>query len=429
MRVPKKFSRAQILTALYAALIAFLTYASVYAYRKPFTVASFEGIRFWGVPYQTLLIISQGIGYMLSKFYGIKLIAELKRLGRWKMSAVLILTAWLSLFIFAFTPAPYGMIFLMINGFALGFMWGIIFSYVEGRRATDFIGAAMAVSFVFAGGFTRSVAVWLRDEWMIPERWLGFATGLVFLLPLIAFIYLLEKVPKPDQDDIEERTVRMPMNKDERSKFWALFKSGILIIIVTYVFLTIMRDIRDNFMSNMWNELGYGNKPAIFTRTETITSIVVLVIMSLLVLVRNNFKAFRLVHLVIGAGFLLAGISSGLYIAGLMDGAVWMQLTGMGLYMGYIPFNCIFFERMIASFKIAGNVGFLMYLVDAWGYFGSMSVMLTKEILRIKMNWVSFYSAGVIAFSIIGIIALLFSIRYFDKKHRNNIAWEQNLPS
>lgn len=428
MLIRKKFSRAQILTALYAALIAFLTYASVYAYRKPFTVATFEGLRFWGVPYQTLLIISQGIGYMLSKFYGIKLIAELKRLGRWKMSAVLILAAWLSLLAFAFTPAPYGMIFLMINGFALGFMWGIIFSYVEGRRATDFIGAAMAVSFVFAGGFTRSVAVWLRDEWMIEEKWLGFTTGLVFLLPLIGFIYLLEKVPKPDLDDIEERTVRMPMNKEERNKFWALFKGGILIIIVTYVFLTIMRDIRDNFMSNMWNELGYGNKPAIFTRTETITSIVVLAIMSSLVLVRNNFKAFRLVHLVIGAGFLLAGISSALYIAGVMDGAIWMQLTGMGLYMGYIPFNCIFFERMIASFKIVGNVGFLMYLVDAWGYFGSMSVMLAKEIFRVKMNWVSFYSNGVIGFSIIGIIALIISIRYFDQKNRNNVLWEQNQP-
>ena len=422
----RKFSQSQLLTALYAALIAFLTYASVYAYRKPFTVASFEGIRFWGVPYQTLLIISQGIGYMLSKFYGIKLIAELKRLGRWKMSAVLIGIAWLALLFFALVPAPYGMIFLLINGFTLGFMWGIVFSYVEGRRATDFIGAAMAVSFIFAGGFTRSVAVWLRDRWLVEEAWLGFVTGLVFLLPLILFIYLLERIPKPDSEDIDERTVRQPMNQSERKKFWSLFRSGLLIIIITYVFLTIMRDVRDNFMSNMWSELGYGNKPAIFTKTETITSIVVLAIMSLLVFIRNNYTAFRLVHLVIGAGFLLAGISSALYVGGMMKGALWMQLTGMGLYMGYIPFNCIFFERMIASFKVAGNVGFLMYLVDAWGYFGSMSVMLAKEIFRVKMNWVSFYSTGVIGFSIIGVVALVFSLRYFDQKNRKKIAWEQS---
>lgn len=81
---PAAISRKQVFTALYAAAVAFLTYASVYAYRKPFTVATFEGISFWGVKYQILLIISQGLGYMFSKFYGIKFIAELKRVGRWK---------------------------------------------------------------------------------------------------------------------------------------------------------------------------------------------------------------------------------------------------------------------------------------------------------------------------------------------------------
>ena len=42
------FSREALLP-IYAALIAFLTYASVYAYRKPFTVATFDGIKFWNV--------------------------------------------------------------------------------------------------------------------------------------------------------------------------------------------------------------------------------------------------------------------------------------------------------------------------------------------------------------------------------------------
>ncbi len=150
---------------MYTAVVAFLTYASVYAYRKPFTVATFEGLSFWGIKYQVLLIISQGLGYMFSKFYGIKFIAELKRLGRWKTSAILVGSAWLCLLLFGIVPAPWGMLCMFGNGFMLGFMWGIIFSYVEGRKITDFIGSAMAVSFIFAGGFTRSVAMWLKDGW------------------------------------------------------------------------------------------------------------------------------------------------------------------------------------------------------------------------------------------------------------------------
>jgi len=403
--------------AIYAALVAFLTYASVYAYRKPFTVAPFEGKIFWGVSYQTLLIISQVIGYMASKFYGIKFIAELKRIGRWKTSVVLIGTAWLSLFFFALTPPPYGMFFFFINGFVLGFMWGIVFSYVEGRKATDFIGAAMAVSFIFAGGFTRSVAKWLMLEWGVSEQWMPFITGLVFALPLAIFIFLLERVPQPDAEDIKERTLRQPMGREERKNFLKLFGWGITIVTVTYIFLTVMRDIRDNYMANLWNELGYGKNYSIFTKTETTTSLIVLLIMGMLVLVRKNIRAFQIIHIVIASGFLLTGISSWLFINQRIGGALWMQLVSLGLYMGYIPFNCIYFERLIASFRIVSNVGFLIYIADAYGYLGSVAVMLSKEFLKLNINWTDFYSQGVVIVSVLGLAGTMVSLFYFNKKY------------
>ena len=373
-----------MLNACYIALIGFLTYTAVFAYRKPYTVALFEGVDCWGVPYQTLLIICQGVGYMVSKFVGISFIASLQQMGRWKQSAAFIGLGWLSMLIFALVPAPWGMICLFVNGFAMGFMWGIVFSYVEGRRATDFIGASLAVSFIFAGGFTRSVAVWLRDAGHVQEAWLGFATGAVFLLPLIVLLILMEHIPSPNNDDIEERTQRLPMDAAQRKSFFKQFRWGIVAFTVTYLFLTILRDIRDNFMSNLWNELGYGKKPALFTQTETVTSIIVLLLMSLLVFIRNNRIAFRWAHVIIIAGFLVAGISSFLFMDGLISGMTWMQWVGLGLYMGYVPFNCVYFERMIATFKVKGNVGFLIYIADSFGYFASMAVFLSKEILYVS---------------------------------------------
>jgi hypothetical protein len=94
-----------------------------------------------------------------------------------------------------------------------GFYVGIIFSYVEGRIGTDFIGSVMAISFIFAGGFTRSVAKWLMLKWGVTEQWMPFMTGLLFALPLILFICFLEKVPQPDEADVNERTQRVPMNR------------------------------------------------------------------------------------------------------------------------------------------------------------------------------------------------------------------------
>lgn len=419
--IPKTKTRGQrIVVAVCAALVAFMAYSSVYAYRKPFTIATFDGIKFWGVSYQTLLIISQVIGYMLSKFYGIKFIAELRTIGRFKTSLVLVGSAWSCLLFFGLAPAPYGMLFLFINGFMLGFMWGIVFSYVEGRTATDFIGAALAISFIFAGGFTRSVAKWLVVEWNVTETWMPFMTGLVFALPLLLLLWLLEKIPAPDAADIQERTIRLPMDKESRKSFLKAFGMGLGIVTVTYLILTVMRDVRDSYMANIWNELGYGKNYSIFTKTEINTSLVILLIMGLLVLIRKNFIAFAVAHYVIAGGFAMAGIASLLFITGKMDGVLWMQLTGLGLYMGYIPFNCIFFERLIASFRIAGNVGFLIYFADAFGYLGSVTVMLVKEFMKLNLNWSQFYSQGVAAVSVIGLAGTVFSYIYFKRKYSAN---------
>ena len=128
----------------------------IFGFRKSFTVATFDGLTIGGYSYKTVLVICQMLGYLLAKFYGIKYISELKRNGRGKIIIVLTAISWLSWLFFAIVPLPYNIVFLFINGFPLGMLWGVVFSYVEGRRSTDFIGATLAVSFIFASGFVKS---------------------------------------------------------------------------------------------------------------------------------------------------------------------------------------------------------------------------------------------------------------------------------
>jgi hypothetical protein len=99
-----------------------------------------------------------------------------------------------------------------------------------------------------------------------------------------------------------------------------------------------------------------------------------------------------------------------------------MTLVGLGLYMTYIPFNCIFFERLIATFKFPGNVGFLIYVADAFGYLGSVCVLITKEILHVKLRWTSFYSYGVAILSIVGVAGTIVSLIYFSTKYKKEKA-------
>lgn len=411
-------SQSSFKIGLYAAIVAFLTYTMIFGFRKSFTVCTFDGMSYWGLGYKTLLVLSQMMGYLMAKFYGIKFISELKRLGRDKIVLVLVGIAWLAWLLFALVPAPYNIVFLFINGFPLGMLWGVIFSYIEGRKTTDFIGAALAVSFIFSSGFVKSVGGWLILQFNLSEFWVPFATGLVFALPLLLFIYLMERIPPPTQEDIDLRMNRTAMNADDRKKFIQHFLPGIIAAVLIYAFATIFRDIRDNFSADMWKEMGYLNQPAIFSKTETPITLIILVLIGSMVLIKNSFKAFMLAHVFIGLGFVVAGLSTWLFSNGTIAPIWWMTLVGLGLYMVYIPFNSVFFERMIAAFRFTGNAGFLIYVADSFGYLGSVSVLLSKEIFKVQLNWVNFFSNSVMGLSVAGVIITSYSMYYFYQKQK-----------
>ncbi|MEI8074101.1 MAG: DUF5690 family protein, partial [Bacteroidota bacterium] len=217
---------------------------------------------------------------------------------------------------------------------------------------------------------------------------------------------------------IEMRVTRLPMSNVERSNFISSYKPGLILFIVIYVFLTIFRDIRDNFAADIWREVGLGNQPSVFTATEIPITLFVLILMGSMILIKNNQKAFVITQYIIILGFILAGTSSFLFIQGLIGPFLWMTLVGLGLYIGYIPFNCILFDRMIATFRVTGNVGFLMYLADSFGYLGSVSVILIKTVFHFKIHWSVLYSWGVVGLSIFGVIGSVLALKYFNKKYQ-----------
>src|SRR5206468_2494712 len=185
-----------------------------------------------------------------------------------------------------------------------------------------------------------------------------FLTGAVFAVPLILFVFFLELIPQPTPEDIQLRTKRVPMNAGERRQFLNSFLPGIILTLIVYVLLTIMRDVRDNFEVEIWASLGIKDN-SIFTTTDIKISVVVLIAMSLLILIKRNLLAFSIIHLMIIGGCILVGGSTVLFSAHMITAQVWMIMVGLGLYLGYVPYNAVFFERMIASFHYKSNVGFI----------------------------------------------------------------------
>lgn len=406
--------------AVYAAVCSFCVYFSMYAFRKPFTAAGFEGEFFLHIDYKVWLVTAQVIGYMLSKFYGIKFISGIQKEKRAGAIVTLILISWMALLLFAITPSPYNIIFLLLNGFPLGMVWGLVFSFLEGRRRTEFMGAVLAVSFIFSSGVVKSVGKSLIVDHHVSEMWMPFLTGGLFVLPMLLFTWLLNHLPPPTEADIALRSVRNPMTQQERKSFLAIFLPGIIMIVATYVLLTVLRDFRDNFANELWIELGFKDQASIFTETEIPVSLIVLLSMSLLIIVKDNIKAFMINHYIIIAGYALALVSTLLFQNHHISPILWMIMIGTGLYLSYVPFNALYFERMIASYKIKGNVGFIMYIADAFGYLGSVVVLFVKQFLGLHVSWTTFFVNAVLTICTFGIAGTIIASIYFRNKYYSN---------
>jgi len=408
--------RNSIIQTIYISLIAFLTYACMYGIRKPFTVGSFEGLTWGGLDYKALLIISQVIGYALSKFIGIKVISEMGRSSR--AISIIILTgiAEVALILFSIVPQPYSMILLFFNGLPLGMIWGLVFAYLEGRRTTEILGTVLSISFIVSSGFVKSVGKMLMNTFHLTDFQMPWVTGLVFFVPLTLLVWLLDKSPEPTAEDEAMRTKRVPMDKTQRKKIFLQFAPGLVLLTITYMLLTIFRDLRDNFAAEIWNAIGVGGNSMIFTWSELPIAFTVFIVMGSLMLIRDNRKALQMNNYIVLSGFILIGVSTLALKTGLINSVTWMILLGLGTYLGYLPFNCFMFDRLISAFGSAANAGFFIYIADSFGYLGSVGALLFKNFYNKELSWYSFLITTSYGIALIGSSLTLLTLRYFRIK-------------
>jgi MFS family permease len=400
--------------ALYAMSAAFLTYFSMYAFRKPFTVGQYEGISWLEIDYKVVLILSQVIGYMFAKFIGIKVISEMKHNRRAVTIVAMVACAELALLLFAVVPEPIKPVAIFFNGLSLGMIWGLVFSFLEGRRTSELLGAGLSATFIIASGMVRSVGGSLLINWHVDPFWMPVLTGLIFMPLLLLSVYALSMLPEPTQEDIAARTLRVPMTSKDRwamlSKYWF----GLACMVIAFLMFTALRDFRDNFSTEIWTSLGYGSSPEIFTYAGIRIAAIVLVVMAFLILIRNNFVAFSANHLVIFIGTIVMAVSTYCFRHDLMTGKIWMIALGAGLYMAYIPFNCFLYDRMLAVTGKPGNAGFLIYISDSAGYVGSVGLLLIKYFSAPDLSWIHFLQSAVYVAALLGGALVIASWMFFN---------------
>lgn len=365
-------------SAIWAVCAAFGCYFCMYAFRKPFTAATYQDVTASALGFKSVLVICQILGYTTSKFVGIRVIAEMPFPRRAASILVLIAIAHLALLGFALVPRPWNAGFLFVNGLALGMVFGLVLGVLEGRRQTEALAAGLCASFILADGVMKSVGAWLLQQG-VTEAWMPFAAGLVFLVPLGLFTAMLRQVPPPTAHDVDARSARPVMNRQQRLVFLKRHAAVLIPLTVMYLLVTILRTIRADFATEIWQGLGTVAAPSVFTRSEMWVMFGVLIVNGTAAWIRDNRTAFLVSLATCGLGFaLMAAALTGHSQHGI-SGFTFMVLMGLGLYLPYVAMHTTVFERLLAFSRDHGNLGFLMYLVDAIGYLGVVAILLISN--------------------------------------------------
>lgn len=421
-KINQFLSNHYILQTIYAFISAFACYFCAYAYRKPFSASSYEGLKIWGVNYKIMLITLQAIGYTLSKFIGIKFISELNPRIRGNCILIAILIGEVTLILFGAVPRPYNAIFMLLNGLPLGVIWGIVFSYVEGRRTSELLGSGMCVSFIVSSGAVKAVGKSFTNKG-VSEFWMPAVVGAVFYPILVLCVFLLNSLPPPNEDDIKSRTIRVEMNGKDRIRLFKEFWPGIVLMTVFYMTLTAYRDFRDNFAAELWIAFGYSGEPSVFATSELLVAILVVIPIGLFMLIKKHIFGLVAYHILILIGMVIVLLSGFLNdFNHVTNGLAIMVMTGVGLYFAYVPFNSILFDLLLSTYEYKANSGFLMYICDSFGYLLSVVILFIKNFATPKLSWLSFYIKISYIMGAVGFFLMCISLTYYLLKYKKWIS-------
>ncbi|MCX7699486.1 MAG: DUF5690 family protein [Gemmataceae bacterium] len=397
--------------SVWSVAAAFGTYFCMYGFRKPFTAASYSGLEFIGLDYKSVLVIAQVFGYTVSKFLGIKFVSEMPPHRRAIAVVLLIGSAEAALILFACTPAPWNLIWLFVNGLPLGMVFGLVLGFLEGRRQSEALTAGLCASFIVADGVVKSVGAKLLN-WGVAEFWMPAAAGAIFSVPLLGFVGMLRQIPPPSARDREARSLRPTMDAVRRGRFFRRYAPGVILLALAFLLVTILRSLRADFAPEIWRGLTAQVDAGVFARSETIVGFVVLALFAGTASLANHRLAFSSAMALAVSGSAMIGLSVLALSSGLPP--FWfMVLVGLGLYLPYIAVHVTIFERLIAMTRDEANVGFLMYLVDSFGYLGYVSVLVARNFLAPSATFISLFLTLSVVISVACVLLLLPCWVYF----------------
>lgn len=430
-RIGRTLASQAWLLNLWAMAAAFSTYFLMYMFRKPFTAASFDNSELSDWDSKSVIVAAQVLGYLCSKLIGIRLISQMPASRRAVVLILLILASQAALLLFAVLPSPWHIVAIFLNGLPLGIVYGLVLGFLEGRQMTEALVSALCASLILAGGYAKTAGQWMLEymsnNWELAptqaERWMPFAVGCFFILPIIGTTWMLTQIPPPSDADRQKRSHRTAMTSADRRSMLNRYSVGLFAVGLFYLLAMVLRSLRDDFAPQLLEGMGATIKASDYSWIDTQVAVLVLVMTGMTSLVKSNLRALQLSLTISLTGFFLIFLS--IAYGHNLSPIGFMVLVGAGLYLPIVSVHTTVFERLIALTRDRGNMGFLMYIVDSLGYLAYVAIlMLLQQLVTDTAEYQFSFNEGFkwlcLTAAIIGTFAVLVSGLHFSKLGRKS---------
>jgi Family of unknown function (DUF5690) len=369
------------------------------------------------VSLKTLLAISQTLGFLCAKFPAIRVVTGFNRAHRLRLVVLLCASGALAVGLgFGLGgllalkdhagPGPWIQAFaVFLAAWPSSWIWGVVVTYTEGRRATEILLSSMSVLLVFAGGASRAtgaaVAEGLFGNEYAGSIWMPLVVGGGALVPSLLLFWVVDQAPPPSVLDVAHRAERASMSMGAA---WRLFVDawpGWVTVIIGYAGLTAIRAFRDFFALEIYTAVLGEEPPAVFYIVADFPAAIIsaTALSALRAVVDNRRAALIMCGLMLLGTVILfatAVMQDDAIFGGSNDGKprerskfagyMWAILVGTGIYLSYLPNGAMFFDRILAARRDVGTGVFLVFASDLAGYVGSVSLLVNNAVNEVEAS-------------------------------------------
>lgn len=226
----------------------------------------------------------------------------MKKENRLKFIIASVAVAELSLVLFGALPRPYNVFALFFNGLSLGCMWGVIFSFLEGRRVTDLLASLMGLSIAISSGTAKSLGLFVMNGLHVSEFWMPAFIG-AFAFPLLSLLgWAMTRLPHPTKADMELRTERVALDRKGRSAVFKSFMPVLLMLFFANLFITVLQDLKEDFLVKIIDVKAAGLSSWAFAKIDATVTLVILILFAAMSMVKSNVKVLCLLLALVTCG-------------------------------------------------------------------------------------------------------------------------------